>query len=205
MCRYVLLRYCLVIFFASTVSVNIYARENPFEPAIKSKEDSFKSNRATDYFKEFTFSLPTTARILKEITITYQNIDGAIQSQTIPIDKSIDWHFPILLSQKKAIITEYTHKFNIEPFSFFADGNKFYLYTKTNMTRSFILPSPHRIVIDVERSELESNGAVDMNVKYFSKVSINTHREFYRITITLDGQYKHDIKQQEGLLIIEVE
>ncbi|WP_288546736.1 AMIN domain-containing protein [uncultured Helicobacter sp.] len=182
-----------------------YGRDNPFEPMIKPQEDNIASNKAKDYFMDFDFKLPSTARILKEITITYQNIDGSIQTQTFPIDKSIDWHYPLLLTQKSAIISEDTQYFVIKPFEFYTQGSKLYLHTTQDIVRSFILPTPYRIVLDVKRTDKEVSGFVDIGRKYFSKVSVGTHKDFYRFVITLDGQYTYSINKDDEYYIISVQ
>ena len=182
----------------------LVARENPFEPIIKPREDNIKPSEAKEYFLEREFRLPSTARILKEITITYQNLDGTIESKNVKVDESIDWHYPISVNQKGAILAQDSRHFVLKPFEFFTQGNKFYLYSQSNLIRSFVLPSPYRIVLDFPRTDLEANGASDILVKYFTKASIGTHKDFYRFVITLDGQYSYDISRDDERYIISV-
>lgn len=195
----------MLALFALFFGAKLEARENPFEPVIQPQEDNFTSRNAKEYFKDLDFKLPSTARILKEITITYQNIDGSTETKTIPIDESIDWHYPLLLTQKSAIISEDVQHFTIKPFEFFTQGNKFYLYTSASIVRSFVLPAPYRIVIDLEKKVEHPSGAVQLGVKYFSKVSVGMHKDFYRFVITLDGQYRYDISKDGDYYIISVQ
>ncbi|OBV29529.1 hypothetical protein BKN38_01090 [Helicobacter sp. CLO-3] len=195
----------MLALFALFFGARLEARENPFEPVIQPQEDSFTSRNGKEYFKDLDFKLPSTARILKEITITYQNIDGSTETKTIPIDESIDWHYPLLLTQKSAIISEDVQYFTIKPFEFFTQGNKFYLYTSAPIVRSFVLPAPYRIVIDLEKKVEHPSGAVQLGVKYFSKVSVGMHKDFYRFVITLDGQYRYDISKDGDYYIISVQ
>lgn len=203
----------LCVLFAFVVIDFANARENPFEPMSRPQEDTFKSPNAKNYFKERDIKLPSTARILKTITITYQNIDGSTESKSIDIDEGIDWHFPILLSQKKAFLNEKVQHYTIVPFDFFTQRNRFYLFSSNNIIRSFVLPSPYRIVIDIDKQEQyglqkqpkSSNGFIPLNVKYFTKAALDVHKDFYRFTITLDGQYTYHIQKEVDYYVILVE
>ncbi|MBR2495102.1 AMIN domain-containing protein [Helicobacter sp.] len=186
------------------VLTSLHARENPFEPVIQPKEDNFIQKNAKDPFRDLDFKLPSTARILKSITITYQNIDGTIGTKTIPIDESIDWHYPLLLTQKGAILNEDVRYWTIKPFQFFTQGSKFYLHTSSAILRSFVLPSPYRIVLDMEKKDETPSGSVQLGVKYFTKASLGVHKDFYRLVITLDGQYPYEISRDGDYYIISV-
>ena len=198
-------KYILWICALAMVALHLHARENPFEPIIRPKEDNITPKNAKDPFTELDFKLPSNARILKSITITYQKIDGSIEEKTIPIDESIDWHYPLLLTQKGAILNEDVRYWTIKPFQFFTQGNKFYLYTNATIVRSFVLPSPYRIVLDIERKDENPSGSINLGVKYFTKASLGTHKDFYRFVITLDGQYPYDITRAGDYYIISVQ
>ena len=198
-------KYILWICALAMVALHLHARENPFEPIIRPKEDNIAPKNAKDPFTELDFKLPSNARILKSITITYQKIDGSIEEKTIPIDESIDWHYPLLLTQKGAILNEDVRYWTIKPFQFFTQGNKFYLYTNATIVRSFVLPSPYRIVLDIERKDENPSGSINLGVKYFTKASLGTHKDFYRFVITLDGQYPYDITRDGDYYIISVQ
>lgn len=187
------------------VAIDLHARENPFEPVIRPKEDNIAPKNAKNPFTEMDFKLPSNARILKSITITYQKIDGSIEQQTIPIDESIDWHYPLLLTQRGAILNEDVRHWTIKPFQFFTQGNKFYLYTNAPIVRSFVLPSPYRIVLDIERKDENPSGSINLGVKYFTKASLGIHKDFYRFVITLDGQYPYEISRDGDYYIISVQ
>lgn len=203
---------CATLFVLLAIDFAL-ARENPFEPMSRPQEDTFKSPNAKNYFKEFDFKLPSTARILKTVTITYQNIDGSTETKTLNIDEGIDWHFPILLSQRKAFLNEKVQHYTITPFDFFTQKNRFYLFSANTIIRSFVLPSPYRIVIDIDKAEqyglqklpTSSNGFIPLNVKYFTKAALDVHKDFYRFIITLDGQYTYHIDKEVDYYIISVE
>ena len=196
-CGALLALFCISVLF-------VQARQNPFEPVVRPQEDNFISGNAKDYFKDFDFKLPSTARILKSITITYQNIDGSVESKTIPSDESIDWHYPLLLTQRDAIINDNVKYFAIKPFEFFTQGNKFYLYADATMIRSFVLPTPYRIVLDIEKKSDQEGGTVQLGVKYFTKVAVGVHKDFYRFVLTLDGQYPYEIEKDGDYYVISV-
>ncbi|PAF45020.1 AMIN domain-containing protein [Helicobacter sp. 11S02596-1] len=188
------------------VLCSLIGRENPFEPLLIPKESSHDATKnAKDYFEVFDFKLPTTARILKNITITYQNIDGSVDTKTLSIDQSIDWHYPLRLTQKNAIVSEKTHYYTIPPFEFFTKQNKLYIHTDEKIQRAFILPTPYRIVIDIDRKDRNINQNIDLAKRYFTKISIGTHNTFYRIVITLDGQYQYQINKEDQYYVISLE
>ncbi|PAF49804.1 hypothetical protein BKH41_00420 [Helicobacter sp. 12S02232-10] len=183
----------------------LIARDNPFEPLLTPKESSHDATKnAKDYFEAFDFKLPTTARILKSVTITYENIDGSLDTKTLDIDQSIDWHYPLRLSQKNAIVSEETNYYSIPPFEFFTKQNKLYIHTSYKIQRTFILPTPYRLIIDMDRKEPNINQNIDINKRYFTKISVGTHNTFYRIVITLDGQYQYQVKKEDQYYVVSL-
>ncbi|PAF53368.1 hypothetical protein BKH42_06530 [Helicobacter sp. 13S00482-2] len=192
----------IAIFFIFCILVG---RENPFESVVNPKNSS--ENEIQDskkYFEAFDFKLPTTARILKGVSVIYQNIDGSIETKTFDIDRSIDWHYPLSFSQKSAFVSEETNYYTIKPFEFFIQNDKLYIHTTENIQRSFILPTPYRIVIDIDRKNPNVNQSIDIAKKYYSKISVGTHENFYRIVITLDGQYRYKIDKEDQYYIVSV-
>ena len=79
----------------------LWARDNPFETVITQKAEEHKPPTMNqDPLSSVEFVLPSTARILKSVQVTYQNLDGSIENKTIQLDESIDWHYPLLIAQK---------------------------------------------------------------------------------------------------------
>ncbi|NCD11791.1 MAG: AMIN domain-containing protein [Epsilonproteobacteria bacterium] len=80
--------------------ISIEARENPFEttnaPEVVGKTTQIEEKRID--FKSTSITLPSSARILKSVTLTFQNLDGSIEEEHQNIDQNIDWHHPLLLS-----------------------------------------------------------------------------------------------------------
>ncbi len=79
------------------------ARENPFavamDPAQVGKTTHIKEERAE--FNSTKITLPSSARILKSASVTFQNIDGSISEEIVGIEQDIDWHHPLILSTQK--------------------------------------------------------------------------------------------------------
>jgi hypothetical protein len=93
--RYLLL-VCLSLLF-------LEARENPFKPIIDNTVLPVSSNRIEKAppFKEARIQLPVDARVLTSVAVYYQSIDGSIKKEIISIDRSIDWHKPLILTQEE--------------------------------------------------------------------------------------------------------
>ena len=89
-----LLLTCLILLFLD-------ARENPFKPVIDNTVLPVTSNRVEKAppFKEVKVQLPIDARVLTSVAIYYQSIDGSIKKEIVAIDRSIDWHHPIVITQ----------------------------------------------------------------------------------------------------------
>lgn len=91
----------VLILLCFAVSMN--ARENPFEtvvsPLVTGKTTQIKENRRD--FESATVQLPSSARILKNISLEFQNLDGSISEEIVVIEQNIDWHYPLILSAFK--------------------------------------------------------------------------------------------------------
>lgn len=79
------------------------ARENPFKPVIDNTVLPVTSNKVEKAppFKEIKVQLPVDARVLTSVAIYYQSIDGSIKKEIVPVDRSIDWHHPLYITQKR--------------------------------------------------------------------------------------------------------
>jgi len=79
----------------------LQARENPFFPLNNETDMSYTSNEDFNYppFKQASIVLPSSARVIKKVTIEYEMLDASTQTKTIEINNEIDWHLPIFISQ----------------------------------------------------------------------------------------------------------
>lgn len=86
----------------------LLARENPFSSAIN-PADIGKATLKKEEKIEFDtgkISLPSSARILKSASVTFQNLDGSISEEIIAINKEVNWHYPLILSSQKPQMVE---------------------------------------------------------------------------------------------------
>lgn len=182
----------------------LLARSNPFEPILFPKENIHQHQELTStILQNINIELPSTARVLKKIRITYQNIDGSLNTKEIELDQSIDWHYPLVLAQD-AIQKQYTqeNRFSMGGFEFNFKDNMVFVATKLSNIRHFILPSPYRIVLDFEGISKALNESLKVNKKYFKNITLSVHENFYRVSIELDGKYDYLLQSQnDGYLI----
>ena len=181
---------------------------NPFESVVTPKQSGQISNPPQlSLFTQTTLNLPSTARKIKKITRAYQNLDGSISTIEQELNGDIDWHFPLILSQeiKPEMQSQKLQDFNLgKIFDFHIDKQKITLKTPLNMIRDFTLASPTRLILDFKsNSKKVLQDFIQTNLPIISKVDLQTHLDFYRITFTLDGQYKYSIKnlKEKGLEI----
>ena len=195
--------------------ISLDARENPFFPSSGELEIPFSSNenRQKPVLKNASIELPSQARILKKVTVEYKSLDGSIQTKSIELDNSIDWHLPLFISQSyspisrntKIIIKEIKHIKNkktsykklltFKHSSFYSDNKTLKIVTKDKLIRNFLLINPHRIVLDFDNdTSFKTIEKKNKNNK-FCKIRIGNHSKYYRVVIELDGFYKYNMKK----------
>lgn len=180
---------------------------NPFESVMTPKESGQISNPPKlDLFTQTALNLPSTARKIKKITLSYQNLDGSISVIEKELDGDIDWHFPLVLSQEvQANATLLTMSdFNFHKlFVFHIKDKKVTLKTPLQLIRDFTLASPTRLILDFKNNSKQSlKDSMTTHLPVVNKVELQTHLDFYRITLNLDGQYKYSLQNtKEGLEI----
>lgn len=75
------------------------AREDPFTPVISPKDSIRPYYGETSVFDSAQIEFPSSARLIKKIEVTFQNIDGSIQTRSVSARGRIDWRMPLLISQ----------------------------------------------------------------------------------------------------------
>ena len=176
-------------------------REDPFQSVITPKREEHKPPTLhQDPLSSVEFVLPSTARVLKSVQISYQNLDGSIETKIIQLDESIDWHYPLMIAQKAQGAT-YSSENRLKLGEFELVINK----SSKKMLRDFVLPEPYRLVLDIEGVKSNEAQKIKLDKKYFSDAEISTHEGFYRISIGFDGRYKHTIKPQRDGFVITLE
>ena len=193
----------LFIFFT------LEARDNPFFPVVGENDIPYTSNKnmTKPKLKRATLQLPSQARVIKKVTVEFQNLDGSLESKTIELDNSIDWHLPIFISQsymhnqnsgKKNDIsnkTDFKKLVSGKFVKFYASYKKLKIITKDKIIRDFMLTNPHRLVFDFKREASFKSQRFKPQNKIFKEIKIGNHSGYYRTVITLDGLYKYKMQK----------
>jgi hypothetical protein len=228
------------------IFTTIEARENPFFPSHDEENIPIATNKIINFepLKKISMDLPDSARILQEVSFRYQNLDGSIDTKILKIDKSVDWHIPVLISQnlqsnqddktisnkmtnivskpdKESEIDNRTNTVSkntkegvvhttvgdaIADFSFIKfflkDQKSMKIVTSDKMIRTFTITNPHRVVLDFKRDASFLTMKEELNMKYFKSITLGNHDNYYRVVITLDGQYKTNIESLDDSVVI---
>jgi hypothetical protein len=100
------LRAFFTIFFGLVAA--LFARENPFLPAESFEGLEVATNviEKKESFDQHSTTLPSSARVLKYVVFGYQNLDGSVEEKSLEIDRSIDWHDPIVITKESNILNK---------------------------------------------------------------------------------------------------
>ena len=186
----------------------LVARENPFFPIDESKKQKVTSNvaDARPQMGTINYTLPDQARVLKEITLVVQNLDGSIEERKIEVDQSIDWHRPLLFSQGgKSAHSAATNNSSVANFGFvqfYSKGKTLSVKTSDVLVRHFVLSDPNRIVLDFKREASFKSEKKVLNAAPYLDVTVGNHGKFARATITLDGRYSYTLNKAGELITI---
>ena len=196
-----------VLLISLFLIISLNARENPFFPSLGEQEIPFTSNedRTKLPLKRATIDIPSQARLIQRVTIEFKNLDGSIESKSIELDNSVDWHLPIFISQSysdpiKQKITkvkevEFKKLSEMKFASFYSSEKTLKILTNDNMIRNFLLVNPHRIVIDFKKdAKLKWMSKVNKN-NVFSKIRVGNHKGYYRVVVELDGYYRYKMQK----------
>ena len=201
------------------MSISLLSRENPFFPANGEKAMPFTTNKEILQvpLKRVAITLPSTARIIKSVTVRYKNLDGSIVETTEKLDNSVDWHLPIFISQNiniqgqkselpKKIKKVYRKLLSTDFVKISSENKKIKITTGDELLRNFMLTDPHRIVCDIKRDinirSLEKSIPKNSIVK---KIRIGNHNGYYRIVLELDGYYKYQLAKKKPNYIFMLE
>lgn len=188
------------------VAIILMAREDPFELQMSPKTSPQSVEGAVSKpLENLEITLPTTARILREVRFIYQKLDGSIATESVKIDSDIDWHYPISISQIKNIQEAELKKpfhYKIRDFDFIIIGKTIQIHSPYKLEQIFVLPKPFRIILDLQRKPEIINQENRLDRRFFRMISVGTHKNYYRVSIELDGQYAYDLGQDESGYII---
>ena len=195
-----MIKFLIITFFLLTT---LQSRENPFFPSDGEKDIEYSNKQDTPPpLSRATITLPAQARVIQNVTITYKNLDGSIESKSIELDNSVDWHLPVFISQnygssgdklekkiskktklKKIAESQYT--------TFYSNDKTLKLVTKDKIIRNFLLVKPHRIVLDFEKDSSVKNYTKSLPHNIFTKIRVGNHSGYYRVVLELDGYYRY--------------
>jgi len=196
---------CVTLFLLA----NLDARENPFFPANGEKDIPYTTNQTQkiEPLKRSSITLPSSARIIKKVTIEYENLDATVETRSIELKNKVDWHLPIFISQnfsetqsekqvaQKEEIQKFTEIASIAYAKFFENFKSLKIVTDDKIIRDFLLVKPHRIVLDFKRdASIKSYSKKNKNSR-FVKIRVGNHAGYYRTVIELDGLYRYKMKK----------
>lgn len=217
-----------VLFVALLLLTSLTARENPFFPSSGEKDIPLTTNIDSKLtpLKRATLTLPSTARVIEGVTVSYKSLDGSRHTQSIELDNTIDWHLPIFVSQsytneeqkvtapkkksgKAKTISKkessYKKIAGIKLISFHTKDKKLKVITKDKIIRNFLLVKPHRIVCDFKRDTNIKSYVKDIaKNSLFTKIRVGNHDGYYRVVVELDGHYRYTTKDIKDGYIFEL-
>jgi len=198
-----------LIFLLLLISFSLFARDNPFFPSDPNEIKMTTSNRV-ETLKPFStqkISLPNSARAIKSISISYQNMDGSISQEQLELNNKIDWHEPFLISQKQPKQVSLKSKksvksINVKYIKFQPMSKTMKIITKDKLLRNFMLTSPHRVVLDFSRDTSFKPKQFAIKQAPFKNIRMGNHDKYYRVVIELDGQYNYKLQANEKALSV---
>lgn len=204
--------YRYILLFSLLFST-LFSRENPFFP-IESDDIPLTTNQLEKEtpLKRASMKLPSTARTIESVTVSYKNLDGSIQEKTIDLQNSIDWHLPVFITQhyqdekvesvqkteevkSKKIFKEIA---SLSFIKFKIYKNEIILVTKDKMLRKFLLVKPQRIVCDFKRETSIRSYIKKIQNENVTQIKVGTHKGYYRVVIELDGNYRYKVASEKN-------
>jgi hypothetical protein len=182
------------------------ARENPFEPVSDTKDPAVIKKREVKHFKHDKVDPPEGARIIKDVVVEYQNLDGSISKQKLKIDKRVDWKNPINITQQKVKPQPYK-KEEIKATKFLStivEPYKIFIETDDEYIRDFIIIKPFRVVVDFKRSVRFKSKRYEPKVTPFTTIAVGNHRDYYRVVVTMDSRYTYKTSVYDNGVLVEL-
>jgi len=198
------------LLFLLLVPIMLFSRENPFFPVNSQESMPLTTNKKEIIppLKQAAMKLPSTARVIESVTVSYKNLDGSIATKKIDLHNSIDWHLPLFISQtytiekkQKSFQREKRYKkvVSLKFITFYISGKNLKIETTDKMLRNFLLVKPHRIVCDFKGDTDIGSFIKKLKEKsVFKKIHVGTHDGYYRVVVQLDGYYQYKITKIKG-------
>jgi hypothetical protein len=195
------------IIFISLFLYILNARENPFinsQAKVNISTNIVKREESLEAEKIF---FPKSARVLINVQLNYKNVDGSIGSKEVDINKYIDWHKAVVITQTDVEKTKKEKRKTVSSriiFSYGAPknfiwiaqkGKQIHITSENKMLRNFILTEPYRLVLDFKRDSNFLTYTKVIKSPPITKIILGNHENYYRIVIEFDTNYI--IKEQE--------
>ncbi|NPA73727.1 MAG: AMIN domain-containing protein [Epsilonproteobacteria bacterium] len=199
----------ILFLFVLLVSV-LFSRDNPFKPVVSSETMGKATNIKSDLkpLKIEKIKLPSSVRVIKEIAFKVLNVDGSIKELRYKIDKKVDWHKDILISNSELKVESKPKKIapkELKIFDFLSvlvDGKKLLIKSDDKMIREMFFVKPYKIALDFKRDVSFYTKTFKIENSPFKSITLGNHGSFYRVVLTLDGEYRYKIKKDaEGYLV----
>ena len=172
---------------------------DPFDPLIIPEDSKRPYYGEKNFFSSADISLPSTARLIKKVEITYQNIDGSIDSIYLNLNGKIDWHSPLNLSHSplKKSPPSSSKWYSI-------NDNNIYIQYMGALQRDFIMQNPYRIVLDFDINMKYLRKKINLDSKYFKSIRYGLHDNFIRVVVELSGDYVYSLRKDKNGVNINV-
>ena len=202
--------------------VSLFGRENPFVPAKGSFTPSYTANYVKKFppFTEANATLSPSVRVLQSITFTCKNLDGSITNKTVQLNKAIDWHKQIYITQtkpqkctKKQVVKKpknqkkkksaFKKVASLKFASFYTSYDTMKIQTNDKLLRNFKLIKPDRIILDFKRDADFRTYSFKGNA-IFKKITIGNHSGYYRVVLELDGHYIYSVVKKPHNYLVKL-
>jgi len=198
----------VLLFFGLT----LIARDNPFKPVVSSQNLGKATNISGAYkpLKVEKFKLPSPSRVMKKVKFEILNVDGTISEVSFSVNKAVDWHKDIIISNIPIKFQDKPKKIEpklLKPFKFLTiliDKNKLLLKTKDPLIRQLFFSKPYKIAIDLKRAVAFYTKIIKLKTPPLEKIVIGNHGKFYRVVLRLDGKYRYKIKKNSNGYLVEL-
>lgn len=225
-----------LLFTLTFLSVLLFSRDNPFFP-IDGEDDLSLASNVVEHFDALNTQeivLPDSARVLKKVTLRYQNLDGSLEDKELILNSSLDWHLPVKILQNDLVNTQVEKKINhkstteniatkkkkpvkkkknIQKFkkvyhykfvTFYQMDRFMQVATSDDLIRKLVLVNPHRIVLDFKRDAIFLTRDKKLNSKFYKVIRLGNHDGYYRVVLELDGKYRYKLLKKSYGYLVEV-
>lgn len=204
------------------------AEDNPF---FSTKELEGNDFAPQSNFEKKDFKFNSSARILKNVTITYITLDGSEEDITLDINQSIDWHNNYTISKAQSpnpspildvsvtipepLLTNEELNSSSLDIELPLDNIMIYdfvsltsykkqikINTKDELLADFTIGNPSKIILDFKNENANMTKDIKLSSPIFKRVVFGSHKEHYRLVIYLDGKYNYTLeKENNGYLL----